>query len=136
MKSKVPGGMAAPAYHETPLVISEVLRGEGLSLAQAARALPSGRGRGRLNPTTLWRWSSSGARSKAGRRIFLEVARLGCRIATSRPALARFISSLDDSAPPEGAAPESPPPPPNPHVARRAREVASARAALRARGMD
>jgi len=136
MGPKVRGGKSAPAYHETPRVISEVLAGEGLSLAAAARSLPSGRGRGgQLSPATLWRWGSTGARSKAGRRVYLEVARVGCRIVTSRPALARFIASLDDSAPPEGTAPESSPPAPNPHVARRATAVASAQAALRARGM-
>jgi hypothetical protein len=135
MSSNVPTGTAGPAYRETTRVIEEVLAGEGLSIGQAARSLPSGRGRaGKVSPATIWRWCVHGARSKSGRRVVLESVRTGCRLTTTRAALGRFFGALDDRARPEEAV-AAPPAALSPHAARRAREVTSTREQLRARGM-
>jgi hypothetical protein len=73
-----------------------------LSFAQAAKQLPSRSG-GRAHATTLWRWSTIGARTPNG-RVKLERVRVGSVWFTSREALSRFFAALaepaDDDRPP------------------------------------
>jgi len=64
-----------------------------LSLPQAARRFPPYR-RGRpVNPSTVWRWISSGVKLSGGRRVKLGAVRLSGRWLTSVEALARFIEA-------------------------------------------
>lgn len=89
---------------ESSAVQAEVLDGLGLSLAAAAKLLPSTRAGRPVSPSTTWRWSVEGAPSLNGRRIRLEVCRVGCRWLTSRHALERFLSALQPKAPHNDAA--------------------------------
>jgi hypothetical protein len=67
-----------------------------LTLAKAARTLPSVRGDKQPHPMTLYRWANTGLKSKSGRRIILETELVGGTRITSREALARFFERLDD----------------------------------------
>jgi hypothetical protein len=75
------------------------LAGEDLqTFAAAARLVPSRRG-GTACPSTLWRWSTAGARAPDGRRIQLERVRIGATWYTSREAVERFLAALNTPAP-------------------------------------
>jgi hypothetical protein len=77
-----------------------------VSLAQAARLLPSLRGGRPVHPSTLWRWASSGV---AGVR--LPIIRVGGTACTSRQALRQFLADVEAArrpAPPEPLAPTQP----------------------------
>ena len=76
-------------------VIREVLGGDALTLAAAARTLPPHRGNATA-PRTLWRWHTKGVQTGA-RRVHLEMARVGTKWVTSRAALARFLTALTPS---------------------------------------
>jgi len=67
-----------------------------LTLANAAKTLPSVRGKKRPHPMTLFRWSSTGLKSKSGRRVKLETELVGGTRITSKEALVRFFERLDD----------------------------------------
>jgi|SRR5579872_4785184 len=81
-------------HAETPIapVITEVLAGDALTLAAAARTLPPHRGNC-TSPRTLWRWHMKGVRT-GDRHVHLEMARVGTMWCTSRAALARFLMAL------------------------------------------
>ena len=70
-----------------------LLHEEVISLAQAARELPSLRAGKPVHPTCVWRWSKHGVSTPAG-RIRLEVTAVAGRIATSRQAVARFLAAV------------------------------------------
>jgi hypothetical protein len=74
-----------------PDVAAEIAGGEGLSLPQAARLLPSYRAGKPVNSATIWRWITSGIRLPDGTHLRLEACRLSGRWLTSRQALQRFI---------------------------------------------
>jgi hypothetical protein len=86
-----PGRATAPA---ASTVQAEVLAGEGLSLSAAARLLPPMRNGRPVNPATLWRWARDGSVAPGGRRVFLEVARLGRGWVTTRSALRRYLDAM------------------------------------------
>jgi hypothetical protein len=65
-----------------------------LSLAQAARLLPTGRGGRPVTLSCLLRWVLRGARSPSGEIVRLGAVRLGGRWITSREALQRFADAL------------------------------------------
>jgi hypothetical protein len=75
-----------------PPVITEVLAGDALTLATAARTLPPQRGQS-TSPRTLWRWHKKGVPT-GEKRVHLEMARVGNMWCTSRAALARFLVAL------------------------------------------
>jgi hypothetical protein len=81
--------------HKRPPVLDDLLRGEGLSLAAASALLPASPSGLPPTTSTLARWASEGVRRPDGRRVFLEAARVGSRLYTSRSALARFIAELN-----------------------------------------
>jgi hypothetical protein len=83
----MPSATTAP----TPPVIAEVLAGDGLSLAEAARVVPAFRAGRPTHSATLWRWAAKGVRLHDGSVIKLETCRIGGRQMTSRAALGRFI---------------------------------------------
>jgi hypothetical protein len=92
-----------------------------LSLSQAARLLPPGRGSRPVTLSCLLRWVLRGARAPSGELVRLEAVRLGGRWLTSHEALQRFAEAL---TPDLADSPPSPRPP-------AARQRASARAAKR-----
>jgi hypothetical protein len=74
----------------THSLISEEL----LSLAQAARRLPPGRGGRPVSLGCVLRWVLNGAPGPDGRRVRLEAVRMGGRWLTSVEALGRFAHHL------------------------------------------
>jgi hypothetical protein len=74
-----------------------------LSLSQAARLLPPGRGGRPVTLSCLLRWVLTGVRSPSGGLVRLDAIRLGGRWVTSREAIQRFAEALTprlDDAPP------------------------------------
>ena len=90
-----------PVHTQTTIapVITEVLAGDALTLAVAARMLPPHRGKC-TSPRTLWRWHMKGVQT-GERRVHLELARVGNMWCTSRAALARFLVALMPALPHE-----------------------------------
>jgi hypothetical protein len=87
---------------EQPQVIVEILGGDALSLAQAAKLVPAFRTGRPTHTATVWRWSAKGVRLAGGQKVKLETCRLGGRQMTSRAALGRFIAAqtpLEDTDP-------------------------------------
>ncbi len=84
-------------------VIREISNGGGLYMAQAARLFPPYRLDRPVNPSTVFRWATSGVRLPSGERVRLETARNNGRLITSREAITRFLqrqspdTSTDDS---------------------------------------
>src|SRR5207248_1081375 len=74
-------------------VIAEILAGDGLSLAEAARVVPAFRSGKPTHTATLWRWAAKGVRLRDGTVVRLETCRIGGRQMTSRAALGRFIAA-------------------------------------------
>jgi hypothetical protein len=72
-----------------------------LSLAQAARLLPSLRGGRPVSPSTLWRWSSRGVRG-----VRLPITRIAGTACTTREALRKFLAEVEAARQP--AAPAAP----------------------------
>jgi hypothetical protein len=64
------------AHMLTASVIGEILAGDALTLAAGARTLPPHRGQS-VAPSTLRRWGRRGVRTPDGRRVYLELARVG-----------------------------------------------------------
>jgi hypothetical protein len=87
-----------------------------LSLSQAARLLPPGRGSAHVHAATLTRWILQGCRAPGGRRVCLRAARVGSRWVTSREALNEFLAAL---TPRHGAGPLTPDPAPRTPAQRR-----------------
>jgi hypothetical protein len=65
-----------------------------LSLPQAGRMLPPGRGNRPVTLSCLMRWILRGARSPSGELVRLEAVRLGKRWVTSTEAMQRFVEAL------------------------------------------
>jgi hypothetical protein len=65
-----------------------------LALAQVPALLPPGPGGRPMATSTIWRWTRSGVPGPDGERVFLETARVGGRVYTSRRALQRFMDRL------------------------------------------
>lgn len=114
---------------DSPTVVRELIDGLGLSFTQAAKLLPPGRNGKPVNPATVWRWCSEGVKAPDGQRVRLEAARVGCRWATSKPALERFLAALN----PEMSSPAVEPG--RARTAARERQVAQATAELNALGI-
>ena len=93
-------------HAETPIapVITEVLAGDALTLAAAARTLPPHRGKC-TSPRTLWRWHKKGVQT-GERRVHLELTRVGLMWCTSRAALERFLVALTSALPQANTAPQ------------------------------
>jgi hypothetical protein len=67
-----------------------------ISLAEAARSLPSSNRANGLDPATVWRWIKNGVRARDGSTVKLDAVRIGGRLVTSRQAIARFTDALND----------------------------------------
>ena len=67
---------------------------EPISLNQAARLLPPGRGGRPVSFNCILRWVLDGARAPHGGIVRLEACRMGARWLTSRQALQRFAERL------------------------------------------
>lgn len=72
-----------------------LLEQEGLTLAQAARILPSRVAGKRVHVATLWRWSLKGTRHG----VHLRVVRVGGHMYTTRTWLKDFIDDGTSEAP-------------------------------------
>ncbi len=80
-----------------------------LSLPQAARRLPPGRGGRPVTLSCVLRWIFDGAPGPTGQRVRLEAVRIGGRWVTSEEALARFAARLTPRLDaPTPASPRSP----------------------------
>jgi hypothetical protein len=77
-----------------------------LGLTAASKLFPGYRENANLDPSTLFRWITNGARSAAGNKIKLQAVRAGNRWLTSLEAINRFVAALtDDSIPVEDQTP-------------------------------
>lgn len=85
---------AATVADSVPDVLSEIHRGEGLSLAAAGRLFPGHRGGNSVYPSTVFRWVVKGSRTPTGASVRLDAVRVGGRWLTSRAAVARFVAAL------------------------------------------
>jgi hypothetical protein len=88
-------------------IITEILSGDALTLSAAARKLPPHRGKG-VAPSTIWRWHRQGVRTPDGRRVHLELARVGNKWLVSAAALARFIAISTPAIPTDATTSPSP----------------------------
>ena len=89
-----------------------------ITFAQAARMLPSTRGKKHTCPATVARWALSGLRIRTGIRtgeiVCLEYIKLGGTNCTSRQAIGRFFARLRGEEPPDTRCTPSNPAPPEP----------------------
>src|SRR5687767_1178417 len=78
----------------TEKLLSEIADGQGESLTQLARRIPSFRSGKPATLGRLWRWVLSGKTGPAGHRVYLEAVKTpGGWISTPR-AVARFFAAL------------------------------------------
>jgi hypothetical protein len=82
----------APVQPRQGCVLDEILRGEGLNLTEAARLIPTYRGKATAG-STPFRWITEGIKLPTGQRVRLEAARIGGRWCTSAAALRRFFEA-------------------------------------------
>jgi hypothetical protein len=72
---------------------NEIMNGSGLNLAAAAHVFPPYREGTSVNPSTIYRWITTGVRLPDGSQLRLEARRIGGRWLTSREAIQRFIEA-------------------------------------------
>jgi Protein of unknown function (DUF1580) len=70
---------------------ADLFPGSYLSLAQVAEAIPPGT-RGRVSPSTIFRWVTKGVRLRDGSRLRLRTLRLGGRSVVAVEDLKEFIA--------------------------------------------
>lgn len=86
-------------------VLQEIQAGHGLALSAAGRLFPGHRGRAAIDPSTVFRWVTKGAKTPAGGLVRLEAVRVGGRWLTSRGAVSRFVAALTAAADPAPSLP-------------------------------
>jgi hypothetical protein len=91
-----------------PQVITEIVAGDSLTLAQLAEIGPAHRGEGHMSKSRASRWINPGFTLPCGRVVKLEAAKFGAQLLTSRAALARFLAAIN-GAPADDAAPTAAP---------------------------
>lgn len=76
-------------------IVGEVARGEGVTLVEACKVVPTRRGR-HVTARTLLRWVTKGltARGFEGRPVRLEAVRMPTGFLTTRAAVGRFFAAL------------------------------------------
>ena len=79
--------------------MADLLCEDVVTVARAARYLNEVIPDANYNPATLWRWMKDGRLAESGERVFLEHARLGRRIVSSKQALSRFAQRLASGCP-------------------------------------
>ena len=87
-------------------LLGEIEAGEGLGMGATGRLFPAFRGKGKVNPATVWRWVMKGQKTSCGAVVKLEAVRVGGRWLTSRSAVARFVTVLTEFAEPEPLPPQ------------------------------
>lgn len=75
------------------LLLQEIAAGEGLTLNQLARLMPSSRRGKPVSLSCMVRWVVDGVKLPTGDRVRLEACRLGGRWLSSLAALQRFITA-------------------------------------------
>ncbi len=73
-------------------VATEILNGDGLNPAAAAKLMPPSRKARPVSPQTIIRWITVGVTTKDGRQVRLEGRRIGTTYFTTAAALNRFIA--------------------------------------------
>jgi hypothetical protein len=68
-----------------------------LSLAEAARKIPSIKKSGTIHPSAITRWIHQGVLTKSGNRVKLEALKVGQGYFTSAEALDRFFAEVGDN---------------------------------------
>lgn len=81
-----------PSDHSAPNVPSSTPADAYLTLSEAAHTLP-----GRPHTSTLWRWARRGVMARTGERVWLDHARFGGRVFTTRVWLQEFGQRLADA---------------------------------------
>jgi hypothetical protein len=71
-----------------------ILQETMVTLHEAAQTFPSNRAGKKMNFSTILRWGLNGVLAIDGRRVKLEMARVGGRWLTSKEALQRFSAAL------------------------------------------
>ena len=71
-----------------------ILQETMVTLHEAAQTFPSNRAGKKMNFSTIWRWGLKGVLAIDGRRVRLEMARVGGRWLTSKEAIERFSAAL------------------------------------------
>jgi hypothetical protein len=75
--------------------MSEVLNGDSLTIAEAAKLIPAHRGSGgKSHRSRIWRWIKNGYRRPGGALVHLEHVQIGAQLVTSRAALQRFVAAI------------------------------------------
>jgi hypothetical protein len=92
-----------------------------LSLLDACRIVPPGRGGCKCHISTLVRWITRGCRAPSGELVRLRAARLGSRWITSHEAIAEYMAALT----PTVGSPVQPQPPRTPGRRQRAAQRAA-----------
>ena len=116
-------GLPIPS-HDIPQIILEIQSGHGLSLSAAGKLFPGHRGGEAVDPSTVFRWRTTGSRAANGSIVKLESVRVGGRWLTSRGAVSRFVAALTSASTPDATS--TPPPPRTPNQRRKASERAEA----------
>ena len=91
--------MGELATEPTPLVLQEVMSGDGLSFSAAGRLFPGHRGGKAMDSSAIYRWYAKGKTGPSGALVRLEACRVGSRWLTSKQSLNRFIMRLTGTVP-------------------------------------
>jgi len=65
-----------PTVESVAQVLTEIRSGDGMPLSVAARQFPGHRGGRTVNPSTIFRWITGGAKGANGTIVKLEAARV------------------------------------------------------------
>jgi hypothetical protein len=90
----------------TDSVTNKLFNETMLTLAAAAKLFPSRAG-GCVNPSSVWRWTEKGLKTRVG-RVRLERVKVGGQYFTTQEAVARFIEALNEPPMAETLTPRSP----------------------------
>ncbi len=86
-----------PTLAAEPCLFDEIAAGDVLTLASVAAMFPAHRGKGRMNPSAVFRWATTGTKTRDGRLVRLGTIRVGNRLLTSKAAVARYVASISNS---------------------------------------
>ncbi|MBN9522396.1 DUF1580 domain-containing protein [bacterium] len=96
-----------PTAAAEPSLFDEIAAGDVLTLAGVAAMFPAHRGKGRMNPSAVFRWATTGTKTRDGRSVLLGTVRVGHRLLTSKAAVARYVAAISHT--PAAATPQPTP---------------------------
>ena len=103
--SKMADVMPGAPEDAVTLLLEEIEAGGGLRLSEAGRLFPAHRGKGSINPSTIFRWVVQGVKTPDGHIVRLAAIRAGARWLTARGAVSRFCAALTAASVPTPTAP-------------------------------